>query len=513
MLRIRRTLLNRAFSALLLPVACALAYATAWQCDIGIAAAILGWIAVILSVCLVQEDKHRIKQSLLCGCLVYLLGFFWLYGTIKDFGGFPVFVAAPIFALFIAGSALQFVLYSVFYRFAPTAIKKCGIAEALAWITAENFWIRIFPWEPGHTQLGFLTFAQAAAIGGVPLITFVMFWTCGGIVRSLRAKTVMQALVPLLVFGSLLFFGSERLQKELPFDNKALKVAVIQANVQLFQAHDMTMFEVNKARYEELSYQHASPGTLIVWPEAVNNEFVPDWTTSTSQTKRLPTFPPDTTLLFGGLTFDALKHAYNSSIAIMPDGQVLKPYHKMILMPFGEYMPFSSLFPSLEKLLPGGAGFTPGAETSVMDIGTAKISPLICYEDLVPSLSRKAASKGSELLVNQTNDVWFGNSIAPFQHHRIASFRSIETNRYLIRSTNTGFSAIVNSVGQTIGSIPQFSDGTLLENVHLISEQTIYSEYVGELPIQIISSLALLLFIVGAFDFKKHSRLSKSKED
>jgi apolipoprotein N-acyltransferase len=113
---------------------------------------------------------------------------------------------------------------------------------------------------------------------------------------------------------------------------------------------------------------------------------------------------------------------------------------------------------------------------------TAKIAPLICYEDTVPGPARDATRLGAELLVNLTYDTWFGRSAAPYQHHLIAIFRAIENRRFLIRSTYTGYTAVVNPLGKTIAAIPAFTEGKLTVDVALLTYQSSYTQYVGELP-------------------------------
>jgi apolipoprotein N-acyltransferase len=153
-------------------------------------------------------------------------------------------------------------------------------------------------------------------------------------------------------------------------------------------------------------------------------------------------------------------------------------------MPFGEYTPLGGIFPWLKELNGMAGEFSAGKSAVVFQYpldGAAeeklKVSPLICYEDIVPSLSREAVQEGAEILVNLTNDAWFGNTVAPHQHHLIASFRSIENHRYLLRSTNTGLTAIVDPVGRTVGSLPPYSEGVLRSEVIPFDNRTIYSVF------------------------------------
>ena len=174
-----------------------------------------------------------------------------------------------------------------------------------------------------------------------------------------------------------------------------------------------------------------------------------------------------------------------------PDGSVPFPYFKQILIPFGEYMPFSSVFPWINRLNENAGFFSSGHEIKVFSYPMRhtdaseymlKAAPLICYEDTVPAPARDATRRGAELLVNLTYDTWFGRSAAPYQHHLIAIFRAIENRRFLVRSTYTGYTAVVSPLGKTIADIPPFSEGKLAVDVTLMNYQSTYTNYVGELP-------------------------------
>jgi apolipoprotein N-acyltransferase len=115
-------------------------------------------------------------------------------------------------------------------------------------------------------------------------------------------------------------------------------------------------------------------------------------------------------------------------------------------------------------------------------VSTLKVAPLICYEDTVPALARKASRKGAELLVNITSDSWFGRTLAPHQHHLIAAFRAIENRRFLIRATNTGLSGVVDPLGRTIASIPPFAEGTATAQVTPLTYHSAYTNGIGDRP-------------------------------
>ena len=162
-------------------------------------------------------------------------------------------------------------------------------------------------------------------------------------------------------------------------------------------------------------------------------------------------------------------------------------------MPFGEYTPLGNYLPWLREINQTAPDFTAGESVNLFPLPHGKkVAALICYEDVVPSLAREASRAGANILVNLTNDAWFGKTVAPRQHHLIASFRAIENRRFLLRTTNTGLTAIVDPVGETVAELPLFTEGVLSREVKLMDATTL-SMIVGEWPWRILSLIALAL--------------------
>jgi apolipoprotein N-acyltransferase len=275
-----------------------------------------------------------------------------------------------------------------------------------------------------------------------------------------------------------------------------VQTAMIQGNVSLREKHDVKSFSVNRQRYLDFSAGVSQKDLLIIWPESTITDWMPAQASDARTVPELPFLGDGSAFLVGGLTWASREEFFNSSLLVRPDGSLDTPYHKMILMPFGEYTPFSSALPWLKDINATAGQFTAGSEPSVLSYklsnnAAVKLSPLICYEDVIPDLARRAAQMGTQLLINQTNDAWFGNTVAPYQHHMIASFRAIETRRFLLRSTNTGLTAVVDPLGRTLASLLPFSEGILPMEVNLVSFMTWYSV----LP---IDKAWLLLAIIGA---------------
>jgi apolipoprotein N-acyltransferase len=280
-------------------------------------------------------------------------------------------------------------------------------------------------------------------------------------------------------------YGDLRLRQFEKIEGPGLQVALVQGNVSIAEKHDIKYFTLNRQRYLELSEIAAKPGTLVIWPESVLNEFVPDSIENVLDDKRLPYFGPKVGVLFGGLTYKSEQEYFNSAIAVLPSGLVLPPYHKQILMPFGEFTPFSDSLPWLKEINHTAGNFTPGRKQAVFQYPLGEngaeigVAPLICYEDIVPAMALQAVRAGAQILVNLTNDAWFGDTVAPAQHHLIAAWRAIENRRYLLRSTNAGLTAVVSPTGQTIAALPTFEEGLLIERVHPLNAVSPYNTYFG----------------------------------
>ena len=146
-------------------------------------------------------------------------------------------------------------------------------------------------------------------------------------------------------------------------------------------------------------------------------------------------------------------------------------------MPFGEYVPLKQWLPFLGKMVEHVGDFSPGTVGDTLDWGEHKLGTLICYELIFPLLSRTAVQNGAELLINITNDAWYGRTSAPYQHFSMAVFRAIETRRALVRSANTGISGFIDPLGRVVSKTLIFEDAVILGDVPLMRGQTTYVRF------------------------------------
>jgi apolipoprotein N-acyltransferase len=455
--------------------------------------ALLGWIAALLLVYAVRV-RRAYGPAYCTGLACCALGFYWVFSTVANFGGFGPVAAAVVFALFVTMSAVQFVVFAFFHHNLGPRFDAWALRAPTALVLSELISIRVFHWHFGHTQIALTTLVQIAGIGGSLAVSFLMFWIAEVVVRSIVFRERRWSFVlPLAVFGAALGYGvvMVRIFTTPEGGRTKLDVLLVQQNAPVAHTRDPEVTGRYVRRLVELSARAAHPNALIVWPEGAIPAFLPAELRSVRSDPVLPWFGDGSAFLVGTYAVDLDEKRYNAAFGVAPDGTVARPYYKQVLIPFGEYMPFSTWFPWIKTLNANAGVFSAGSEVQVFDYpmrrhdGTAymlRVSPLICYEDTVPGLARTATLKGAELLVNLTYDTWFGRSAAPFEHHLIAAFRAIENRRYLVRVTNNGYSAVVDPLGRTIARIPPFAEGTAAARVDLLNYRSLYTNYVGERP-------------------------------
>jgi apolipoprotein N-acyltransferase len=166
---------------------------------------------------------------------------------------------------------------------------------------------------------------------------------------------------------------------------------------------------------------------------------------------------------------------YNSAYFLDGEGNAGGVYDKMHLVPFGEYIPAKSLFVFIKTITQDAGEFQPGSDYKVFMLDGHPMNVIICYEAIFPGLVRNFIRNGSGLIVNLTNDGWYGYSSAPFQHFNIARWRAIENRRYFLRATNTGISAVIEPSGKVQSSTGILQEAVCEGHFGFVSQQTFYT--------------------------------------
>jgi apolipoprotein N-acyltransferase len=191
-----------------------------------------------------------------------------------------------------------------------------------------------------------------------------------------------------------------------------------------------------------------------------------------------------TWVISGSIGIDPAGHSgaqksnlFNSAVLVSPDGDVKGRYDKVHLVPFGEYLPFPSLFAFAGGLTKEVGEFTHGASRAPLDAGSERLGIFICYESIFPDEVRQFAQQGAQVLVNISNDGWYGDSGAWKQHLQQTRMRAIENRRWLLSATNTGLTAAIDPWGRVVAQVPRKEPTTLLAPYALVSSTTLYTRH------------------------------------
>jgi len=466
----------------------------------------LAWVAFAPLFWATQQAT--IRQALflgwLTGMVAHLVGFYWLTYTIKVFGGYSYGVSAVIFCLFAAYGGLTLALFTLLVRrcgFGPV-----GLFAPLFWVAIEFWFPSLFPWHLAGSQSEFLVLIQSADLAGPFGTSFLLMWvntTLYAGIFSRRGKLWLRetAVLGVIVFVTILYgyFRLKIVAAEMQAAPK-LAVASVQGGIDIKHKWDIAYMESNLKAYLDLT-RGLQGASLVLWSESAVEAWLPE-NIQRLPPEIFPTLNPDSFLVFGARSFRGdpkgpdLK-AFNSVFLIDAQGQVLGHYHKQVLLAFGEYIPFASLLSKLPGIPARIEGFTPGDGPRTLDFpGEVKVAPLICYEDVMPGLARSfVAEKGANLLVNLTNDAWFGDTVAPWQHARLAQWRAIETRKYLVRVTNTGVTSVIDPKGEILQSLPTFSPGVLRAEVRLLGGETPYVRFGDWFP-WAVTLISLIILVV-----------------
>jgi len=195
---------------------------------------------------------------------------------------------------------------------------------------------------------------------------------------------------------------------------------------------------------------------------------------------------------------------FNSAFLLSPSGEVLGRSDKIHLVPFGEYVPLAGFLPFVHKMVAGIGDFSPGEKPLPLNTGKGQIGILVCFEGIFPDLARQYVNDGSRMLVNITNDAWFGKSSAPYQHLSMVVFRAVENRVPVVRAANTGITSIIDSKGHIHGMTPLFQEGFLSSEVRLGEGGSFYTRF-GDL-FAWLCLLAMVAFCVVIYRTEKNRR-------
>ena len=484
----------------------------------------LEWISIVPAALVIfslaKSEKHRLRSVYLYG-LLYFMGYFvatwhWFYVMYPmEYTGMSPFAAATVLLAAILGLpflqsigfAFVFVL-SVFIIRGRLAQKFKLIVPfifAALWTVFEwlqtLFWFGV-PWGRlaiGQTEI--LITAQSASLFGCYIVTFILVSVNALIAYALfntEARRLFSFTAAAL-FCVNIIIGIAIMVSDGKKDAKTIKVAAIQGNVSSTEKwDDASWFDKTTESYGELTRKAAAEGAeVVVWAETVLPTYIEDFYMGQEFLSDLAK-ECDVTLLVGTISYGPNKKGqYNALIAVTPDGEFHdKEYYKQRLVPFGEYMPWrtliSAVIPALAEVNVLDDDFTAGDDSYIISTDEAKIGALICFDSIYEELTRKSAKNGAEFIAMATNDSWFFDSAAVSIHLNQAKLRAIESGRYLVRSANTGISAIISPTGRLLDVEPALIDGYCIGEIELRTNSTLFS-LIGNLFVYL--SIAFTVFL------------------
>ncbi len=449
------------------------------------------------------------------GFIYHGLATYWLYNAMTIFGKL-----APAAA--VATLIVMMVILSTYVAFAPTwccwVQKRFGgsplILTPVAWVMADLI-LNYFPaggfsWNSlAYSQAFYPVMIQSADLFGIFGITFLIILVNRLIAEIIvswqeprRRYLVMKSAIVILLLAVNVAYGWYRLETEVyrvPGARMA-RIAMVQGNIPQEKKWDERYLEENLGVYQEyMRWIKDSDVDLIVWPESSYPYVVP------LSVKRIKPEklglnserPESAWLLFGALSIDrSVKEygqLYNSALLVDNQGEIVDRYHKAHLVPFGEYIPYKEVFFFVKKLAAPVGDFKPGEGFEPIKVrDDFKIGPLICYEDVFPEIGRHLTKNGANVLINLTNDAWYGWTSAAHQHLGISIFRAVENRRYLLRATNTGVTAIIDPAGKVELESQLYNKSFGVSGIPMLTGLTIYDR-IGDLFAYICAGLVLIL--------------------
>lgn len=456
---------------------------------------------VALVPLLMSLDKNDLKYSFLSGYVAgvvsYLGLIYWVVVAMNHYGGLGAPVSTIILLLFV----LYLSLYTGFFAFLCAWMERMFsiplyISAPLIWVLLEygrGFVFTGFPWSfLAHSQYNFLVFIQIAAITGTYFISYLIMAVNVSVLSYIRNKRlpVMYTSFAMILLALSFAYGVVSLTEK---TDASLETAIVQGNIRQDAKWDDAFKAVTIKKYVEMTLKEAHDTDLTIWPETAM-PFI--FERELLAARHIRALPPLTgsALLFGAVSMNDADRFQNSAYLIEKNGIKTGVYHKVHLVPFGEYTPFLSYFPFLKELTAAGGDFAPGDGHVPIKTDIGAIGLLICYEGVFPSIAVDTVRRGAHVLVNLTNDAWYDRTSAPFQHFAFYVFRAIETDRYLLRAANTGISAIIDPKGRTVAKTRIFVENVLKGHFGMKNTQTFYVRFGDYFIILSLLWLAVAMF-------------------
>ena len=444
------------------------------------------------------------------GILWYAGTCYWVYSTMKRYGGIGAPGAFGLLILFCLYLALYHGLFGlVISLLARASTRVALVLSPVIWVAVELARTRIsgFPWDLlGTVQADNFALARISRLTGVYGVSFeILVVNAAFAAAFLLRKSRRQRLLLAAVAAALVLQVSRWVPApNLPTNHTAL---LVQENIPVLDSADWTRqyFDATVADLTRLSLAPANGSDghpdLIVWPESPAPFYTGDPLFRTALTQVAA--DADAWVLAGSIGVQNAStspqqatEVFNSAVLVRPDGEWMARYDKVHLVPFGEYVPFKHWLSFAGGLTKEVGDFSRGVSRQPLLAGDQKLGVFICYESIFPDEVRQFAKAGAQVLVNVSNDGWYGDSGAYAQHLKQARMRAIENSRWLLRSTNTGVTAAIDPYGRIAQSVPR-KVRTALPAAYALSDATTFYTRHGDWFAYACAIISIIAIIVA----------------
>jgi apolipoprotein N-acyltransferase len=427
-----------------------------------------------------------------CGILWYMGSCYWVYDTMHQYGGLSTPIALFVLLLFALYLGLYHAAFGLLFALLTRKNSFNRVALVLSpflWVAVELARTRItgFPWNLlGTAQVSNIPLTRLATVTGVYGISLEIMLVNAAFAGAFMVRRNRRRTLLIAAGSAALLLQAGVLISPPPLQTTSTAILLQQnLSVGAQEAWTKSYFESTLADFSQRSL-HPSPAPadhpdLILWPESPapflsSDPIFRDAVSTLAQQAHA-------WLVVGNIGIEnptppqQKSRDFNSAQLISPDGEFRERYDKIHLVPFGEYVPFRSVFSFAAGLTEAVGDFTHGTSRTPLVAGNRPLGVFICYESIFPDEIRQLSAQGAQVLVNISNDGWYGDSGAWAQHLNQARMRAIENNRWLLRDTNTGLTASIDPYGRVIASIPRHERATLVAPYTLISSVTFYSAH------------------------------------
>ena len=442
-------------------------------------------VPLILAAVREPRSARRWLWGSLAGFLFFAGTCYWIYTVMRQYGGLGMVAAGGVLALLCLALSLYWGC------FAWTAgrlwqVRWGPLAVPFVWVALELARAQLltgFPWLLlGYALTDYPSLARVARWTGVYGLSFLL--VCFNVAwawiltRKDRAGVAFLGIILAGTLGLFLTAPTETYSE----DRKAF---LVQTNIPQevgWQPWNLTTQGPLLDRLETLTTQavgRQDPPALVIWPEMPASFYFHDDSFTREYAEGIAR-RTNSYFLTGIVAFvpgSRRTQPLNSEVLLDPSGRLLSQYDKIHLVPFGEYVPLKGWLWFAETLTAESGDFVPGSRYVVTQLPEGRASAFICYEAIFPDLVRRFVKEGAEVLVNISNDGWFGSSAARYQHLLMARMRAIENARYLLRATNTGLTVVIRPDGRIAGEIPPDRPAVLEARWGFQSRQTFYSRH------------------------------------